>query len=134
MVTAVGMVLIGCFSQPIHLVEKVPFISKEITVIIATVGFVLIAIGVGSFYRVGCYIGNDNAIGKPTTSIEIGQKYQVISTVIVSRKEGKNLMYLLLQRDNKIILYERKGDEIEIKAEDRIILTKDGEIVTVQKS
>jgi hypothetical protein len=78
-----------------------------------------------------------NARGKPTTSIEIGQKYQVISIVISDEQKSEKLedVCLLLQKDNEVIFYKKNKNETIITPEigNTIILTKTGELVIIQK-
>ena len=107
--------------------------------------FALIVVGavafvVGSFLVAkGCYIEKLNAIGKPTTSIksiDIGEKYQVLSVVISDEpfEDKERKVYLLLQKENTedVFFYQRKkGEEPKLLPEtgDIIIPVKDEFII-----
>ena len=107
-----------------------------IVIIIAT----LITTITGIFLIVkSSYIEKLNAIGKPTTSIEsidIGEKYKVISTATSDESEfdDKRKVYLLLQKENteNVFFYQRTKGEKPIllpKTGDTIILITDEFII-----
>ena len=85
------------------------------------------------------YIEKINARGKPTTSIksiDIGEKYKVLSVVISDEpfEEKKRKVYLLLQKENteNVFFYQReKGEEPILLPEtgDTIILITDEFII-----
>ena len=83
------------------------------------------------------YIEKLNAIGRATTSIGIGQKYKVLSTVIPDEqkpKEGRKVNFLL-QGGGEVIFYQRDRDKMPRMPElgDIIILTEFDEFAIVQK-
>ncbi len=110
---------------------------------ISILAFTTIIVGVvmavvGSFLVArSSYIEKLNAIGRPTTSIETGQKYQVLSVVIPDKQnsERERKASLLLQGGGKIIFYQRNINEMPEMPGigDIIILTKFGELVIIRK-
>lgn len=75
--------------------------------------------------------GMSYTIGKPTSSINIGQEYQVIGIAMTKEKDR----YLTLKKNGEIILYETtqdkipfnvtSGDVITVLENKNIIITKD---------
>ena len=127
LINIMGLLFIICFSHPVFLV------NDTISGLITAFSILAIMTALPIFGHVGGFI----ARGKPATSIEVGQKYQVLSVVTLDEQKSEKWenVCLLLQKDNEVIFYQKNKNETIITPEigDTIILTKTGELVIIRK-